>query len=253
MAAALALTLTPQAASASRVTPMLLDLEPTGRDSVGRVELTNDGDRDIAYEVEMMRGDISTDGQLSLSSAEDQFIVFPPQAIVEANSQQVFRVQYVGEEALDRSQVYYLSVKQVPVEFDPGQNQVQVVINYNVLVNVVPDNTEPVAVVRNADFIERPMPTDGLAEEDIPDPLPMEKGILVDLANEGTRYFYAGTSAWNIAGTTLAGEPYELKLARGDMTGRIGVGVIAPDKSRTFFFPIDEDLRPGTVSISVDP
>lgn len=246
-------SLLPHAASASRVTPMILDLEPTGRDAVGRVELTNDGERDIPYEVQMMKGDISPEGQLSLAPADDQFVVFPPQAIVEARSQQVFRIQYVGEEALDRSQVYYLSVKQIPVEFERGQNQVQVVVNYNVLVNVVPDNTEPMAVVRSADFVERQVSTEGLAADEIPDPIPTEKGVLVELANDGTRYFYAGTSAWEITGTTVSGEPFRQRFARGDMTSKIGVGVVAPLKSRSFFFALDEELQPGTVAISVDP
>ena len=56
------------------------------RGAIGRVELTNDADREIAYEVQMMRGDISPTGELALTEADEDFLVFPPQAIVEANS-----------------------------------------------------------------------------------------------------------------------------------------------------------------------
>lgn len=248
-----ALVLMAPAAHAARVTPMILDLEPTGSQSVGRIELTNDAERDIAYEVQMMRGEISPTGSLDLIPADDQFVVFPPQAIVEGRSQQVFRIQYVGEEALDQSQVYYLSIKQVPVAFDEGQNQVQVVVNYNVLVNVVPDGTEPAATVRSASYIERQVSTEGLTEDEIPEVIPTEKGILVDLANDGSRYFYAGTSRWSISGQTVTGEDFDMDFEGNEMTRVIGVGVVAPGRNRVFFIPSDTELMPDSVSITVDP
>lgn len=246
-------TVSPAPAQAGRVTPMIVDLEPEGRNSVGRIELTNDADRDIAYEVQMMRGEISPDGKLDLTPADEQFVVFPPQAIVEARSQQVFRIQYVGEEALVNSQIYYLSIKQVPVAFEAGANQVQVVINYNVLVNVVPENTSAVATVRSAQYVERPVSTAGLTEQEIPAVIPVEKGILVDLANEGSRYFFAGNSRWKIDATTVSGTPYEMAYSGNEMTKLVGVGVIAPGKYRTFFLPTDATLAPDSVRISVEP
>lgn len=253
MLAAVTLAFAAPVAHAARVSPMIVDLEPTGRDSVGRIELTNDADRDIAYEVQMMRGEISPEGKLALVPADDQFVVFPPQAIVEARSQQVFRIQYVGTEALDASQVFYLQVKQIPVAFEPGVNQVQVVVNYNVLVNVVPDGSEPVATVRSARFIEREQSTEGLTEDEIPEVIPTEAGILVDLANDGSRYFYAGHAAWDITATTVDGEPFEARFERGEMTSVTGVGVVAPGRNRVFFLPTETRLLPDSVEISVQP
>lgn len=232
---------------------MIVELKPTGRESVARVELTNDAQRDLAYEVEMMRGEISPEGQLSLTLADEQFIVFPPQAIVEANSQQVFRVQYVGEEAIDRSQIYYLSVKQIPVAFDEGQNQIQVVINYNVLVNVVPEGTAPVANVRSASYIERTLPTDEAETGGTPLEILTEKGILVDLGNDGNRYFFAGRSDWSISARTMAGEPFEQSYTGEEMSQVIGTGVIGPGRNRIFFLPTEKELNTDSLRITVDP
>lgn len=231
---------------------MILDLSPTGRGSVGRVELTNDADSDIAYEVRMMRGDISTGGELTLTPADEQFLVFPPQSLVEANSQQVFRIQYVGDEALDQSQIYYLSIRQIPVAFDEGRNQVQVVINYNVLVNVVPDGTSPQPVIREAVYVERPQSIEGLTEEEMPEAIPTERGLLIDLGNDGSRYFFAGRAAWSISGQTVDGEAFELNLSGREAAAYTGVGVIAPGKTRQFFIPTEQPLLSETLNIDIE-
>lgn len=232
---------------------MILEIKPTGRDSIARVELTNDADRDIPYEVEMMRGEISPEGELALTPADEQFIVFPPQAMVEARTQQVFRIQYVGDEAVNRSQVYYLSIKQIPVEFEGGRNQVQVVINYNVLVNVVPDGTAPIANVKSASYIEREQSLDDFAEEDRPESLPLEKGILIDLANDGNRYFFAGRSEWSISAQTMTGEEFEQTYRGDEMSSLVGAGVVAPGKNRIFFVPTDVELDSNSIQITVAP
>lgn len=243
----------PVVAEASRVTPMIVELKPTGRDAVARIELTNDAEWDIPYEVQMMRGDISPDGELALTPADEDFIVFPPQAIVEKRSQQVFRVQYVGEDALEESQIFYLSVKQIPVAFEEGENAVQVVINYNVLVNVVPDGSTPVADIRSVAYVEREVSVDGLSEEDIPDPVPTENGILIDVGNVGSRYFFAGRSNWSISAKKMNGEAFNLSLDGDEMSQFIGAGVVGPGKNRIFFVPTEEALDTASLQVSIDP
>ena len=246
-------------ASASRVSPMILDLEPTGRSSIARVELVNDGLNDIPYEVQMMRGIISPEGKLQLTPADAEFVVFPAQTLVQSNSQQVFRIQYVGEGALDRSEVYYMSIRQIPVAFKPGVSQVQMVINYNVLVNVVPDGSRPEPVVRSALVETRLVEEEGSSEvpeagDEIGDePAATANGLTIDLGNSGSRYFLAGLSNWTISGTTVAGEPYEARYSGDEMSRVIGVGVVAPDANRVFFVPTGEPLRPDGITISVEP
>jgi len=254
----------PNAAMASRVSPMIIDMTPTGRASVGRVELTNDADRAIAYEVQMMRGDVSLTGELALTPADEQFLVFPPQSVIEANSQQVFRIQYVGEEALDASQIYYLAIRQVPVAFDEGQNQVQVVVNYNVLVNVVPDGTNPQPAVREARYVERPKQADDAADNSADTPpadagsensqtvAETERGLLVDLGNDGSRYYFAGRANWTITAQTAEGEVFELKLSGREVSQHTGVGVVGPGKTRQFFIPIEQTLVTETIRLNIE-
>ncbi|MXO63438.1 fimbria/pilus periplasmic chaperone [Qipengyuania oceanensis] len=231
---------------------MILDMSPTGRGAIARVEFTNDADRDIPYEVQMMRGDISPTGELTLVPADEDFLVFPPQVLIEANSQQVFRVQYLADKPLAKSEIYYLAIRQIPVEFEPGVNQVQVVINYNVLVNVVPPGSSPEPVVRQASYIERAQSTEGLTEDQSPEVVPVEKGVMVDLGNDGTRYFFASDAKWLISGKTASGADLEMRLEGKELSKYTGVGVVGPGKLRQFFFPTEEPVRQDTLKVSVE-
>lgn len=220
-------------AEAARVSPMIVDLEPTGRESVGRVELSNTGAGDFPVEVRMFRGEISEDGQLELTPADENFLVFPAQIIVPANSQQAFRVQYVGEPELAKSEIYYMQVRQVPVDVSPGTSQVQVVVNYNVLVNVVPDKASPMPEIAS---IEPVMRGD-------------QPGIEVRVVNRGTRYFTAGTRAWQVRGRTQDGGEMAADLKPEEMARLIGVGVVAPDRARSFFVPTERLLTKDTAQV----
>jgi len=247
--AALALS---SAADAARVSPMIVDLEPSGNGSVARVELTNDAQRDIPFEVRVMHGEISEAGELTLTPADDDFLVFPAQAIVQSNTQQVFRLQYVGDPDLSRSDIYYMSIQQVPVQIEPAQSQVQVVVNYNVLVNVVPDGTRAEATVESIEAaLLQPEPPEDDANAQPAAPPPAQPGVRVRLGNHGTRFFLAGSAKWTVSGTTEAGAPYSRTYQAQEMTRVIGVGVVAPDKVRSFFVPTEAPLVQDSIKVEV--
>lgn len=234
---ALVLAFAPMAAQAARVSPMIAEVRPLGRGSIARVELTNDSQAEFPIEVQMFRGVISEEGELELTPADEDFLVFPAQRVVPARSQQVFRVQYIGEPELAASQIYYMQIRQIPVKVAPDQSQVQVVVNFNVLVNVIPEGSVPEPVVESV----RPA-----IREDV-------SGIEVRLANHGTRYFTAGTRPWQVSGTAEDGTVFEVRLPPEEMSQLIGVGVVAPGRARIFFIPTEKPLVEGTIQAEVAP
>jgi fimbrial chaperone protein len=219
------------AAEARRVSPMVIDLEPAGRNAVGRIEITNPADTEFPVEIGLFRGEISEAGELALTPADDDFLVFPAQVIVPARSQQVVRVQYLGSGELDQSAIYYAAIRQVPVAFTPGQSQLQVVVNFNVLVNVVPEESRAEPVVEST----RPVTRDG------------RQGLEVKVTNRGTRYFTAGTHPWEVRGRGEDGTELDMRRTPEEMAREIGVGVVAPGRSRLFFVPTDKLLVEGSV------
>lgn len=234
---AIALAFAPVAAEAASVSPMIVEVDPMGRGSVARIELNNPDDGAFPVEVQMFRGDISEAGELNLTPADAEFLVFPPQMVVPAKSQQIFRVQYIGEPELAASQIYYMQIRQIPVDFAAGDSQVQLVVNFNVLVNVVPDGARSEPVVQSV----TPVTREGV------------HGIEVQLGNSGNRYFTAASYRWEISGRGVDGTEVGFSRNQMEMAKLIGVGVVAPGKTRVFFIPTETPLVEGSIQAALAP
>lgn len=223
-------------AEALRVSPMIVEVAPVGRTSIARVELAHTGDGEFPVEVQMFRGEISEMGELNLIPADEDFLVFPAQVVVPPRSQQVFRVQYIGEPELAASENYYMQIRQIPVDLATGESQVQVVVNYNILVNVIPQGTSPEPVIESI----RPMVRENVS------------GIEVRVENRGTRYFTAGTLPWRITGKAEDGTAVDMSLPPAEISKLIGVGVVTPGRARIFFIPTEKPLVEGSIKADVD-
>lgn len=235
-------------ADASRVTPMVIDITPTGSGSVARIEVTNTDGREIPMEIRMYRGRIAENGQLDLEPADDQFAAFPPQVVIPVEGRQVFRIQYIADALLTTSEIYYASISQLPVQLEVADNQIQMLTRFNVLVNVVPEGTSSQPEVDTIRWVERPVITpDG--EEPDPEAKP-EAGLEVRVVNNGTRYFAAGRLSWHITGADTTGQSVTQTYLASDMSEKIGMGIVAPGSARIFFIPMDRELPGDGVSVS---
>ena len=113
----------------------------------------------------------------------------------------------------------------------------QVVVNFNVLVNVIPKGAEAEPVVESV----RPLVRDGV------------EGIEVRLGNSGTRYYTAASATWEIRGRAADGTEISLRRTPAEMAELIGVGVVAPGKTRIFFVPTKTPLDEGSIQVRLDP
>lgn len=235
-------------ANASRVTPMVIDITPTGSGSVARIEVTNTDGRDIPMEIRMYRGVIAEDGQLNLEPADDKFAAFPPQVVIPVDGRQVFRIQFIADAPVTTSEIYYASISQLPVQLEETGNRIQMLTRFNVLVNVVPEGTSSEPAIDTIRWVERPVPTPPGEE---PDPeLKPETGLEVRVVNTGTRYFAAGRLGWRLAGADMSGAEVVETYDAADMSEKIGMGIVAPASARVFFIPMERELRDGSVSVS---
>lgn len=236
------------AAQAARVTPMALELEPQGTRSTARIEVSNNEDRELPMEVRMYRGTIGEKGELSLEPADDKFMVFPPQTLIAPNGKQVFRVQYLPDGPMSQSEVFYAAVSQIPVQLPAQESRIQVVMRFNVLVNVVPEGTTPDPVVTKVSPVSREVelgPDEKAPEDKDVRKTRIENGLEVRIENKGTRYFPAGRGSWAIAGTDTVGKAYSAEYSGVQMGEMIGMGIVAPGKARIFFVPTPEKLNDG--------
>ncbi len=243
--------MTAQPLKAARVTPMVAEIEPSGTGSTLRLEVSNSEDRAIPFEITMHRGIISEDGTVTLEPADDRFVVFPPQTVLEPQSQQVFRIQYIPDGSTNQSEIFYASVSQVPVALSEDESRIQMLMRFNVLINVVPRGTQAEPTVEWIRTAERVVPLSEeeaeVAEEGVE--TKTVSGIEVRISNSGDRYFGAGQTNWAIKGTTLEGSPFEQRFSDSEVRLNTGLGIVAPSKARIFFIPLEQSLDPDSVEI----
>lgn len=223
-------------AHASRVSPMAVELDPFGRGSVARIEFTNTADRDFPIEVRAYLGEITEDGQLQLTPADDDFLIFPPQLVIAPLQGQVVRVQYVGEPDLDEARVYYIALSELPIELEGGTPKVQITVRFNVFVSVEPDG---VSASPRVDTVE-------------PAIIDEASGVNVRVANDGKGMLLAGSRNWTVAGMTTSGEPFTREFDSAQMGVTLGAGIVAPGKARQFFIPLDVEIEPASVTVEIE-
>ena len=130
-------------AAAMSVSPIVIDLSVTGRNARNQISVINTLTYDLPVEINVSEVYVDENGVTSTKDVgEDNFMIFPPQALIKPGATQVFRVQWVGE-PIDESKSYIFSVAQLPVELDKGVSGIQLLYNFQVVVNVAPLQGKP--------------------------------------------------------------------------------------------------------------
>ncbi|MGB5865220.1 MAG: fimbria/pilus periplasmic chaperone, partial [Sulfitobacter sp.] len=85
------------AAHAQRVEPMRFELEPSGNGTQTTLQVTNTRSFPITIEAVPSVLTIDENGDETLTPADDDFLIFPPQVVIAAGKTQSIRVRYIGE------------------------------------------------------------------------------------------------------------------------------------------------------------
>jgi fimbrial chaperone protein len=195
--AAALLALCASLAGAYQVAPMIYDLAPSGANAATTIRVKNDGDKPITIELVTEKRDFDVQGKETRTPADDDFVLFPPQAVVAAGKTQAVRVQYVGAPDIAKSVMYSVMVKQVPVKLpNTGPSGVQFVFNFGTVANVVPRDAKATVEVVSVE--------------------PANNGYQLRLRNSGNKYanlsvgrIMLGGGAADIA---FAGDPWRKAL-----------------------------------------
>lgn len=239
---------------AMRVSPMVAEMTTTGAGSAARIEVGNVGSAAMPFETTITRMELDENGQIVETPADEEFLVFPPQGLVAVGGRQVMRVQWVGATDIDRSQAFYLSVKQLPVpteakppEDDGGSVAVTVLYTMKALLVVAPPGAEPKVEVISARPIRVTAPAVEAAAAEQGVEAPTEPGVEVVVANTGKRYALMAGATWVIEAVAKDGTPYRKELNSEDLSAIVGVGYVPPvDGRRTFKVPTGGvDLDPS--------
>jgi fimbrial chaperone protein len=213
---------------AYQVAPMIYDLKPSGPGATTSIRVQNDGDRPITIELVAEKREFSENGTEKRTPADDDFVLFPPQAVVPAGKTQAVRIQYVGSPTLARSVMYTVMVKQVPVELpNSGPSGVQFVFNFGTVANVVPDGAKAVV--------------------DVVSVTPAKSGYQLRLRNSGNKY-----ANLSLGRVMLASGTGEVAFEGDAWRNALGPSWILPGADRVINIPAQAGVA-GAVKARFDP
>lgn len=250
VAAAIALVAS-ATAYAMRVSPMVLEMESRGSGAVGRLEVQNLNQGNLAFETRITRMSFDDSGQIVEQAADEDFLIFPPQGVLPPGGRQVIRLQWVGNPDVAASQAYYVSVNQLPVQLDPVAKdqlgaQVQIVYNMKALVVVAPPGASPNIEAASVQPIQfQPQPAQA------GDPLPPTvAGVQVLLRNSGRRHAMMAGLTWRFVGKDKKGEDMRIDVAPAELNRVIGTGYVPALGERTFRLPLVDAFGPGPIRLT---
>lgn len=235
------------------VSPMVVELTASGARSTGRIEVLNVLKQPLPYEVRVYRINFGPTDQVVETPADSDFLVFPPQGVLQSNERQMVRVQWVGG-PLDSSRGYYVAIDQLPVPLDPSKVDktkpsvsVQLVYHMKVLVTVAPPGAAPnVSVESVRPVMVAPPKIAGLQVSNVPS----VPGVEVTVRNSGKRYAMMAGATWTIQGKGTDGKPLKVVLTTADMGKLLGAGYVpALNGRRTFEIPTGAKFGDAPISI----
>lgn len=231
--AALAIIAVPGDVGAFRVAPMVYELAPSGSGTSQVIRVENTDDRPITLEITVARRSIGPDGTEQRTPAEDDFVVFPPQTVLQPGDTQAFRLQYIGPQTITESVTYAVTVAQLPIEIRETNFQgIQVVYNFTTTAHVVPPGAAPGLTVVNA----------------VAGPGPGQ--VTVNLRNDGTKQAYMTPLVWVLRN----GRGEEIAFRDNDLIEIIGISFIQPGRTRALVFPVPTDFAAaGGVTAATRP
>ncbi|MEY2978723.1 MAG: molecular chaperone [Prochlorotrichaceae cyanobacterium] len=112
---AIALTATVPA-EAFKLIPISRVFTPAGSGATQSYEIVNDGEEPIAVEISVVERNVALDGRESYAPADEEFLVYPPQMILNPNQTQVVRVTWLGDPQPLQELAYRLIAEQLPIE-----------------------------------------------------------------------------------------------------------------------------------------
>lgn len=220
-------------ARATTVTPVVIDLQSTGRGVVSNVSVNNTGATALPMEVSVQPLEATETGLVPKGTDTGDLLIVPPTAIIPAGQTQTFRVQWVGDPDLAASKHFYASVSQLPVKMPEGQSAVQIVYNFQVLVNVSAPGQQASLSIKSVsvgDHEGKPAP-------------------VITVENSGRAHGYLSQHRMKIVEKDDAGaEIFSKTLSGGEFQQVVGYGLIASGQTRKLTLPIDLPSRTGHVS-----
>ncbi|AUV85305.1 MULTISPECIES: fimbrial biogenesis chaperone [Vibrio] len=139
---------------AYEVSPIYLELDDVGRNSQGLYKVTNVEEEPILLEVHVYQADFSS-GEEVLTPSEDEFLILPPQAKIDGQKSQTFRVRYTPKKPIKKTETYRIVFTQIELDNQTKENEedssISMLLEFATLAFVSPASSKsiPTATIKN--------------------------------------------------------------------------------------------------------
>lgn len=219
-------------AMAMSVTPIVLDLTTAGSKSRGQITVVNDGARPLPIEILVKRLELDENGKKTATPADDDFAIFPLQKLIAPGATQTFHLQWSGDTQILASQHYIISINQVQVTMPKGKSGVQVVFNFETIVNVAPPGG-------NAGIT--------LLETGIGKDKKGKTRPALRVKNPGNSY-----AKLSDATIKLSSGSWSKTLSPSSLRQKMGIGLLQPGKTRRFLLPVEMPRGVSQITASIE-
>ncbi len=209
----------PALASAATISPVNIEMTPTGLHARSEITLTNTSPDPIAVEPSVETTVMNRAGITSHAAADDDFLILPAQVLVPPGSTQVFRVQWLGDPQLAESKSYLITMNQLPIKALSNRAALAVTISLGVAVNVAAASATP-----ELSLIKTAIKKDGMGKAH----------PLLSIDNPT-----AAHALLQDAAITLTSDTWSTTLQPGALSTALGPGLVQPHKIRDFVLPVD--------------
>ncbi|WP_313806824.1 fimbria/pilus periplasmic chaperone [Sphingobium sp.] len=223
-------------ARATTVSPVVVDLQSAGRGVVANVSVNNTGASPLPMEVLIQPLKAGPEGFSPAGPDDENLIVVPPSTIIPAGQTQTFRVQWAGDPALAESRHYYVGFNQLPVKLPEGQSAVQIVYNFQVLVNIASPAGKPALSIQSVSIGDH---------EGKPAPV-------LHVQNDGDAYGYLSQHRIAISEKDAGGkEIFSRTMSGAEFQQLVGYGLVAAHQKRTLTIPVELPSKSGQVTATM--
>lgn len=169
------------------------------------LRLRNPRKTDLPVIFEIFERKVHEDGSEETVPAEDNFVIFPPQAVVPAGKTQALRVQWVGG-ALSQSRSFILFARELPLSLN-GQEKagINTILRVGAAIHVT-----------GSGFSSKP---------ELVSYRPANEGVVVSVANRGNEYLYINELGLKFENREVGGS---------DLGSAAGRTLLPPGVIRTF-------------------
>lgn len=150
-----------QYAYAFRLSPMVSEFSPQGKQATQTFVVENPGKDKIAIQLEIAKRKIDLEGKEDRTEVSDEFVVYPEQLSLDPGEKRSVRVTYTGEQKLNSEKAYRLIASQLPITLKkPSKNEdvkvnLKFILQYVASIYIIPEDVKPKIVVDSIKKIDK--------------------------------------------------------------------------------------------------